>query len=742
MPYVHKFTKKEALCLYRLLCKTRALQEALIIHRGEIPGPILTGLGQEAMSVVPLYALLQKGILYECPLHFDHRAVYGGVVVKDELIKNSEDKLVLDLVRNHFCRSAGGNSGRDGNLHIGWPDKNVVPFGCSDMGVGPAILNGFVQDKMRRDQWSSLPQDERPLGLAYFGDGASNQGVVHEAMNWACTRRLPVVFAINNNKWALFTSQDEEYGNAELFKRAYGYSDMWSICVDGNDPVAIYNAMFEVIEYAQSRTPVLMELRTYRLTGHNEDHVTRALKPNELQKNRDFFEVKKIAGLDNLNQFNDAKKHEPLRCAQEQLIQAGFLSKEQCSVAPLRDPIIDEERVKMDALVEGVLREPKITDEEDRKDRSIFMPCPVSANQDALSSTEESTGRGEEMRKMKYNEAFVYIVHELMKDERVTYFGEDVATKEGGVLHLTPGLSDKFEKDRVFNAPISEEAISACGAGMALAGGKPIFEFQFAPFFWDAARIFAHAIAPQWFQKKHRLGITAVFPSGVVHEGGSGYFHEAWMERFLLPMSGIAIVAPSNAYEVVGLMRSASESPWPVAILLQTSAAASSEFAVEVPVCHFTIPLGEAHIVCHGDNFTVITYGAACVSAAKNEAELLEQEEGISVEVIDLRTVHPWDMDCILASVEKTGRCVIFHEDYYKGGVGQILKGELMENDTFLVHLLLPKVQVVGASHPFNPTDLDLCKARLPYERVNFGKRKIYRSRRLHEVIKNGMEYK
>ena len=338
----------------------------------------------------------------------------------------------------------------------------------------------------------------------------------------------------------------------------------------------------------------------------------------------------------------------------------------------------------------------------------------------------------------------------MEEDERVTYFGEDVSSKEGGVLGLTRGLLEQFGPVRIFNTPISEEAIAANAAGRALAGGKPICEFQFAPFFWDATPLLAHAVASQWYQKKMKYGFIAIFPCGIVHGGASGHFHESWPERFLVPMEGIAVIAPSNAYDVVGLMRAAYEFDGPVAVLLQISAAGLPEFISEVPLEPYVVPIGKAKVVREGSDFTVVTYGAACVAAAKNEADFLVQE-GVSVEVIDLRTVHPWDLEMIRSSVQKTGRCVIFHVDYYKRSAGQMLKGELEEDEGFLECLKTPTIKVIGAKYMFTPTALDLVWDRLPYERVQMEKtdkkgRKyketMHRSHELADVIKDTMKYR
>jgi len=735
-----KIKSSDAIPLFRLLCRTRALQEALIIHRSEIPGPAFTGMGQEAAAVVPLFALQNLGILDKSALHFDHRMIFSGVSAIDGLTLNSDETLTLDLLRNFFCRATGGNRGRDGNVHIGWPERNIVPFGSSDMGLWSAVLLGFVEEKARKEGWYDLPKEERPIGLAYFGDGASNQGLIHEAMNWAWTYRLPIIFGINNNQVALFTTPEEGYGGTELYKRAGGYGDMIGIQVDGMDPAAVYKAMHEAVRHAQDRVPVLLELCTKRLTGHNEDHVNRVSKPEELREKRNFFDVRSIDGLDDagLAQFREDAENEPLRRMQHWLVEHELLSGE-TSGDPLRDHIIDEERDRIDALVEQILKEPKITIEEDRKDRSTLPPL-----LDAPVHPDAGSGKTERMR---YNESFWHVVGNIMEtDERVTYSGQDIGTKEGGVLATTKGLVKRFGRKRVRNTPISEEVMVAVLAGQALAGARPFFEFQFAPFYRESSRVFRHVIVPQWFQKKYRFGLIPVFSSGIVGDkGGSGTYHEDWPERELLTMPGLAIVAPANAYEVVGLVRAAYESGWPVALLLQTSAASSPEFASDIPLDPYTIPLGKAKVVREGTDFTVVAYGAGCVAGAYKEAEDYLAPEGISVEVINLRTIRPWDKETVRKSLDKTGRIVFMHEDYHgNGSPGQMLSGELAQEKGALRNLCLPHVPILGASTPFVPTDYKLVLERLPYEICvsEDGKQKFHRSEKLAAIIRDGMKYK
>lgn len=744
--------------LYRLAARTRALEETLIIHRAEISGPELTGMGQEAVSAGAFFALRKCGILETSIKGPSYRDMYGAVIALDEAAGNNA--LATDLLRNYLCRTTGGNKGRDGNLHWGALERRLMPFMCSDLAQYAVVAIGYAEE-LRRREWALIKDRRlRPVGIVSFGDGAAQQGIVHEGLNWTAAsnfvrnpeeiallkeewvdaitkdlrviRGAPMIFIIHNNGTACFTDPGDEHGGSLLAKRALGYGNMRGVDVEGTNPEAVYCVVVQAIRDAQNLVSTIIVAHDKRLTGHNEDQITRVFPPEELRVNRKFFEVKSVRGLDvaGLQEFRKAVEMDPVTGLwRSTLLERHLASREDL------DGVLMGAREETDLLFDSVLHEPKITVKEDEEDRSVFPPFTY------LSPTEESLGAVAEKR-MGYNKAFQWILQELFsEDPRATYSGEDVASSEGGVLGLTKGLRGRFGPTRIWNASLSEGALVATAAGRALAGGKPKIEFQFSGFAMAGLHVLSRVIAPNWYLKKLKFGVTLICPCGIVHGGSSGYFHEDWPGRFFVPTRGIVIVAPATAYEVAGFMRAAHEYGGPVAIFLQTSAASLEDFYAEVPEEPFVIPFGKARVLREGTDVSVIAYGAACVAAAKNEAEKLA-EEGISLEVIDLRTVYPWDTETIVSSVAKTGRCVIFQEDYYKTAVGQMLKGVLAEN-TYLEYIKTPRIKVLGAAHPFIPTDKDLMWDSLPYERERDGEGYLrHRSRKLSAAVRELMNYR
>jgi pyruvate/2-oxoglutarate/acetoin dehydrogenase E1 component len=350
------------------------------------------------------------------------------------------------------------------------------------------------------------------------------------------------------------------------------------------------------------------------------------------------------------------------------------------------------------------------------------------------------------------------------------YFGEDVGAKEGWVLGLTRDLISEFGPTRIWNTPISEEAMQQVGGGIGLYGSKAFVEGQFGWFLKEAMK-FLEVEGMMYYQKKMRFRTVTVFPSGIVHSGGSGAFHEYYPEGHLCAMDGVVTLFPSNAYDLAGLLYASYYYDGPVALILEISAGNSSEFTSfamnyatgardpslpsGVPKDEYVIPFSKAKIVRSGKDCTVVAYGAAAVAAAKNEADFMSKEDGIDAEVIDLRTVHPADFATVRASCRKTGRLVLIQAASRATGAGRYIKSELLEDEECMEYLLDPrKIPIIAAGMKgdlFIPTAETLLWARLPYymsevpARDEHGKsyrQKIHRSLALAAAIRESMKYR
>lgn len=758
-----KLTKKDLLELYQWLARSGALGLAIAKNRSKVFGACLLHIRQEAVSIVPMFALYKKGILIESLISGDHRTQWGPAVAKDILTAKREGHHhAKEILRNHFGRATGGNYGRDGNIHGGCLECRILQFMYSDMAgmVGTAI--GYGQE-MFRMEWSDLAPEKRPIAVAFYGEGAEQQGCIHEARNWIAAanykwdidefikrygesfvtslmrelkvvRGAPVVLVIVKNKYSLFADAIDEYGAANLAARVSGgaYGDMVGVEVNSDNIIEYYQECVKAIDLAQQCISTLMVVDTYRGTGHNQDQIQYA---GPINTREDLAKATRVFGVADIAEFHDAWKTDPI-------LYPHFLFDTEAADESVAKKVREEEEFAMLALAEEVLSEPPVTVEVDKKDRSLFPPIDWEA---LPKEPEASSLNATNSIKMGYKTAYNWIITELMrKDERVTYFGEDSGAREGGVLGLTRGLAEEFGPARIWNAPLSEMAIIETAGGRALYGSKPFAEFQFG-WFGAEAQKFIKAASIQWYQKKMKFRFVSVFPCGVVRSGGSGEYHERYVEAELLSSRGLVILFPSNAYDLVGLVRACMYYDGPVALILEISAASLPEFDRIIPIEPYVIPFGKANVARAGKDLTVVAYGAAAVSAAKNEADFMATDEGIDVEVIDLRTIYPTDFDTIKKSVEKTGRLVIMQAADEFTGAGHYLRSKLVGKGGVLGNILTyDGIEIVCAGAEgdlVTPTVEELVWARLPYYVTKTG-RVMHRSSKLADAIRDGMKYR
>ena len=291
---------------------------------------------------------------------------------------------------------------------------------------------------------------------------------------------------------------------------------------------------------------------------------------------------------------------------------------------------------------------------------------------------------------------------ELRNDDRTLIFGEDVG-KNGGVFRATQGLQDEFGEDRVFNTPLAESGIGGLAVGLSLEGFRPIPEIQFFGFVFEVL----DSVVAQAARTRYRMGNTRNMPITIRSPFGGGVhtpeLHADSLEGLIAQSPGIKVVIPSNPYDAKGLLISAIRDNDPVVFLEHMKLYRS--FREEVPEEEYTIPLGKANIVREGTDATVITYGAMVQESVKAAEELAG--EGVSVEVIDLRTVQPLDIETITASVEKTGRVVVVQEAQRQAGVGSKVIAEISERSVLSLVAPIGFIASPDTVFPFGQAEKD-----------------------------------
>jgi len=572
----------------------------------------------------------------------NHRG-HGHCIAKGARV----DRMMAELMGREtgYCRGLGGS------MHIAALDLNIL--GCNGIvaaGV-PIGAGAALAAKLRKTD---------RVAVAFFGDGGANQGVVHEAMNLAAVWRLPMIFLCENNQYALSTASERTTAGESIAARAAGYG-IPGVRVDGNDVFAVYDAVQTAVERARAgQGPTLVEAVTYRWGGHS----MRANLPEYRTKEEEL----------------EWMARDPIARLETRLVDENIVS-------PARLKELRE-------AVEGELDRAVAFGTASAEPTVELMEAAVYAPHAAVSEPVVKAGR-EITFAQALNEA---IRHEMERDERVFVMGEDVGLI-GGIFGVTRGLREAFGEDRVRDTPISEATFVGTGVGAAIAGLRPIVELQI----WDFVAMTMDQIVNQAAKFRYMLGGTPTVPLVIRGPQGGGIRlaaqHSQSLEAWFVHVPGLVVIAPSTPYDAKGLLATAIRDDNPV-IFLEHKALYAQKGAV--PEGPYAIPLGRAEIKRAGTDVTVVATQAMVPRALAAAADLAP--EGISVEVIDPRTLVPLDEEAILVSVGKTGRLVIAHEAVKRGGFGAEVAALVSEKAIDLLDAPIIRVAARLVPMPYNDT--------------------------------------
>jgi len=481
--------------------------------------------------------------------------------------------------------------------------------------------------------------DTDAVAVVYGGEGATSEGDWHEAMNWAGIHRLPLIFVIENNGYAISVPTSEQVAG-RISDRAQGYG-FPGHHIDGNDPFQVLETMQKAVTRARAgKGPTLIEAETYRyyaLTSDDNDTLYRTQEEVETWRKRD-----------------------PLAKLRQYLIEERLLTEAQ-------ETEIDEQVVTQ--LAKAVEFAESSPDPDEPTSRVYTKVIEIG-----MASTEpEPAIEGERVNLIT---AINRTLHEVMeKHDDVIIFGEDVARKKGGVFKATKELTERFGSARCFNAPIAESSIIGCAIGMAASGYKVIPEIQFADYIHPAFDQIVSEAARISYRSDGRWNCPIVIrtPYGAGIHGAQ--YHSQSIEAFYAHVPGLKVVIPSTPADAKGLLHTAVEDPDPVMFIepKKLYRLAKGPF----PEGDYHIPLGKAAIRHVGTDLTIIAYGAMAHFAM--EAVPVLENLGISPEVIDLRSLRPLDWPTIEASVKKTARALIVHEDNEFGGYGAEIAAQIAD---------------------------------------------------------------
>jgi 2-oxoisovalerate dehydrogenase E1 component len=562
----------------------------------------------------------------------------------------------LGMFAELMGRADGTNRGRGGSMHIADPKLGI--FGANGIvAAGLPIAVGAAT--------ASQIRGRDGVAVAFFGDGAVAQGAFHEALNLAAVWKLPVIFFCENNGYSEFSPAETQHATT-LEHRAAGYA-MPFHPVDGNDVVATASTMDRVVEQARSGSgPVIVEASTYRWHGHYEGDPQRYRSPEEL---------------------STWQERDPLVLHRQRLIDVGTSETE---IKALEESVAD----KLDVAVERA--------------RTLPAPSPASLlnyvlrEPPVIATPPAPTGSEPEIRTM--DAIRTALEAELSADERVFLAGIDVG-EGGNVFGLTRGLHERFG-DRVRDTPISETAIVGLAVGAAMAGMHPVVEVMYLDFLGVCLDQLLNQAAKLPFMTggSAQMGLTVRTQFGAGRSSGSQ--HSQSLEALLAHIPGLTVVMPSTPADTYGLLRAAIQDPNPVVFIENRLLYGMKGPA---PPGDYVLPLGRSAVVRPGSDITVVS-----VSRMVHEAIAAAEElagEGISVEVIDLRTVAPMDLDPVFDSLKKTSRILIAHEAVVPFGIGAEIAARVAREAFWDLDAPVERIGAAPTPPPYAP---ELERAWLP----------------------------
>src|SRR6202162_5852738 len=492
-----------------------------------------------------------------------------------------------------------------------------------------------------------------------LGEGTTSEGEFWEALNTAANSRLPLIFVVQDNGYAISVPVEVQTAGGNISRLVAGFPNFHFEEVDGTDPEATYAAFVRSVAHCRAGTgPAFIHTHVIRPYSHSLSDDERLYRP-DAERQRDAA-------------------RDPITRMQMFLIREGILDEK--SINQLEKKVEEELQVAVDQALAALPPAPESVLQ------YVYSPDidPTSSAFDtqAVAGPDSADGKKPAAKTMA-DLINTTLRDEMKRDERIVIFGEDVADcsreeylkrklvkGKGGVFKLTFGLQNEFGPDRVFNSPLAEAAIGGRATGRATRGLKPVVEIQFFDYIWPAMMQIRDELSVIRWRSNNAFSCPVVIRAAIGgYLTGGAIYHSQCGESVFTHIPGLRVVFPSNALDAAGLLRTAIRSDDPVLFLEHKRLYREAYGRAPYPGPEFMLPFGKARVVQHGEDLTVVTYGAL-VPRSLQAAQRLEREHGIKAEVLDLRTINPYDWEAIAESVSKTSRVMVAHEDMQSWGYG------------------------------------------------------------------------
>lgn len=544
-------------------------------------------------------------------------------------------------------KANGFTKGRDRSFHFGTQEYNIVGM-ISHLGPQLGIADGIAL--------SHLLKKEEKVSLVFTGDGGSSEGDFHEALNVASVWGLPVIFVIENNGYGLSTPSREQFNFDSFVVKGPAYG-MEAHSVEGNSILEVLNELGSIVEDVRKNPrPVIFEARTFRMRGHEEASGTKYV-PKELMA--------------------QWAKKDPITNYESFLLKGKFLTVDKISA------IKKEIKKEISEAITAAYAEEALPLEPATELADIYFPY----DQKVVAPQKKTSP-------MRFVDAISDGLYEsLKKYPALILMGQDVADY-GGVFKITEGFMKKFGRERIRNTPLCESAIVGAGLGLSIAGMKAMVEMQFADFVTCGFNQIINNLAKLNYRWAQKADVVIRMPTGAGMSAGP--FHSQSNEAWFFHTPGLKIVYPSNPADAKGLLAAAIEDPNP--FLYFEHKFLYRSLSGEVPEGYYTTEVGKAAIAKEGNDLTIVTYGMGVQWALS----LAENHEA-SIEVLDLRTLLPWDKEAVSESVQKTSKALILHEDCMTGGIGGEIAAWLAEHCFADLDAPVMRVASLDTPVPFAP---------------------------------------
>lgn len=640
----NQFSKEELLAFYKQMLVIRKFELAVQqqYKKGEIPGFIHLCIGQEAVSAGVCAQLLKTDWITST-----HRG-HGHALAKGVALKS--------VMAEIYGKATGCNGGRGGSMHLySFQDGLFGTNGLVGGGIPLAVGLGM----------SARVRKEKGVAVSFFGDGAINHSAFHESMGLAAMNKAPVIFVCENNHYATCTPYAQTANNISIPQKAAAYG-IPVTSVDGNDPLAVHMAAKEAIARARKgEGPTFIETITYRTVGHHEGDV--------------------ISGTyRTLKEVEEWKERCPIVRFEKQILADKSITRAE----------LDATGADIDQLIEDAVAFAKSSSYPDPS--TIGHHCFMNPVNPPVALA-DAPAEVETVSQNWLTAVRDGIAEEMRLNEHILYMGEGIGER-GGTFGHTRELWNEFGGERMIDTPICELAFTGAAAAASASGCRTIADLMFADFIFEAASQIINQASKLRYMSNGQISVPMVIRAGAgqIKQAGpqhSGTFHPVWAH-----IPGLIVVIPSTPADAKGLMKTALRSSDPVVFL---EPKALLPVKGPVPVKEHFVPFGKARVVEEGEDITIVSFGLpvlACTLAAKQL-----KEEGISCEILDLRTIVPLDMDALLESVSKTRRLLVVEEAYETCSFSAEIIARLFDHGFDKLKVPAKRLNQVSVPQPFSP---------------------------------------